>query len=315
VAATRGDFREVASLALSPAGLRAPDSNESAAHLPLSAIAGVNLEPEIAAIPHFNGERMNEVRGYITAGVLPAQVLGDFQQRLDEAGFELPPGYRLAYGGESDKRDQAVGNLMSSVGVLMVLLVATLVLSFGSFRMAGLIGVVGVLSIGLGLGALAVVGYPFGFMAIVGSMGLAGVAINDSIVVLAALREDEDARTGDPDAVRNVVVRASRHVFSTTLTTIAGFLPLLLSGGGFWPPLATTISGGVAGATLLALAFVPAGYVMLMCRGCAKRRQQKQDAAETEELPVDEPTEVEDPEEAPVLIAHTRLPLRAATGG
>ena len=217
----RGDLSEIASLALSPAGVptssnRVDEDNANglSGHLPLSALAEVSLQPEVAAIPHFNSKRMNEVRAYITAGVLPAQVLGDFQQRLAESGFELPPGYELKYGGEADKRDQAVGNLLSSVGVLMVLMVATLVLSFGSFRMAGLIGVVGALSIGLGVGALAVAGYPFGFMAIVGTMGLAGVAINDSIVVLAALREDERARTGDPDAVRDVVVRASRHVIS-----------------------------------------------------------------------------------------------------
>ncbi len=305
----RGDLSEVSALALTTSNGTANDTtNGLSSHLPLSAIADLSLQPEIAAIPHFNSRRMNEVRAYITAGVLPAEVLADFQQRLEERDFKLPPGYELSYGGEADKRDQAVGNLMSSVGVLMVLMVATLVLSFGSFRMAALIGVVGLLSIGLGMGALAVVGYPFGFMAIVGTMGLAGVAINDSIVVLAALREDEHARTGDPDAVRDVVVRASRHVISTTLTTVAGFLPLLLGGGGFWPPLATTIAGGVTGATLLALALVPAGYILLMCPGCRKRR--------SIEEPTDIPAQADDTDQevgTPVLVAHTRVPATAVT--
>jgi len=99
-------------------------------------------------------------------------------------------------------------------------------------------------------------------------MGLVGVAINDSIVVLAALREDPLAREGDPAAVRDVVLRSTRHVLATTLTTVAGFLPLMLGGGGFWPPLATSIAGGVSGATILAIFFVPSGYVLVMCRGC-----------------------------------------------
>ena len=81
--------------------------------------------------------------------------------------------------------------------------------------------------------------------------------------VLAALREDERARSGDPGAVRDVVVRSSRHVFATTFTTIAGFLPLIIAGGGFWPPLAITIAGGVGGATLLALVFVPSSYLLV----------------------------------------------------
>ena len=103
-------------------------------------------------------------------------------------------------------------------------------------------------------------------MAIVGTMGLIGVAINDSIVVLAALRKDERARAGDVDATLHVVSGATRHVLSTSLTTMAGFTPLLLAGGGFWPPLAVAIGGGVAGATLLALTFVPAASILLARR-------------------------------------------------
>jgi len=132
---------------------------------------------------------------------------------------------------------------------------------------AALVGAVGMLSVGLGLGALSVFGHPFGFMAIIGSMGLAGVAINDAIVVLAALREDPDARRGDPIAVRNVVTHSTRHVVATSLTTMAGFAPLVIAGGGFWPPLAIAISGGVGGATILALYFIPSAYVLAMGSG------------------------------------------------
>ena len=96
-----------------------------------------------------------------------------------------------------------------------------------------------------------------------------GVAINDAIVVAAAIREDEHARKGDPQAVADVVVRSPRHVLATTVTTIVGFLSLILSGGGFWPPMAVAIAGGVTGATILALCFVPSAYVLVMCPKCA----------------------------------------------
>ena len=109
-------------------------------------------------------------------------------------------------------------------------------------------------------------GFPFGFMAIIGTMGLVGVAINDSIVVLAAIQEDEAAKNGNETVILEVVLRASRHVVATSLTTIAGFLPLIIAGGGFWPPLAVTIAGGVGGATILALVFVPSCYLILMKR-------------------------------------------------
>jgi multidrug efflux pump subunit AcrB len=236
------------------------------AFLPADALAEFRPVWARATIPHFNGVRMNEVQAYVQAGVLPDQALEAFQRRLAESGFEMPPGYRMEFGGEASKRDDAVGNLFSSVGILIVLMIATLVLSFGSFRMTGIIGGVAVLAVGLGLGSLWLFGYPFGFMAIIGTMGLIGVAINDSIVVLAALREDERARIGDVDGIVEVVNHATRHVLSTTMTTVAGFLPLILAGGQFWPPLAVAISGGVAGATAIALLSVPAAYRMAMCR-------------------------------------------------
>jgi len=94
-------------------------------------------------------------------------------------------------------------------------------MSFGFFRMAVIIGAVAMLSAGLALGATWVFGWPFGFMAIIGSMGLTRVAINDSILVLAAVQQDPEARAGDPDAIRDVVVRSTRHVTATSLTTVA----------------------------------------------------------------------------------------------
>ena len=155
---------------------------------------------------------------------------------------------------------------MASVGILVVLMIATLVLSFGSFRVAAIVGFVGILSIGLGLGALWIFDYPFGFMAIVGAMGLMGVAINDTIVVLAAIQDNEAAAAGDRVAMRETVSVATRHIISTSLTTMAGFAPLILGGGGFWPPLAVAIAGGVGGATILALYLAPSAYLLLMCR-------------------------------------------------
>ena len=254
------DLRRLESLDVYPlqafqGGARAP--------VPLSALGAFELRPQLARIPRRNGQRSNTVQGYVEAGVLPSRALAGFRRALEARGLELPPGYQVQYGGESEERDRAVTNLMASAGVLLVLMAASLVLAFDSFRYAALISTVGALSVGLGLGALWVFDYPFGFMAIVGTMGLVGVAINDAIVVLAALRDDPRVRAGDAVAAREVVVTSTRHVVATTLTTTAGFVPLIVAGGAFWRPLAVAIAGGVLGATLLALLFVPSAVLLL----------------------------------------------------
>jgi Cu/Ag efflux pump CusA len=100
----------------------------------------------------------------------------------------------------------------------------------------------------------------------------ARAAFNDSIVVLAVLRENPQARQGDARVTAAVVMHATRHVLATTCTTIIGFIPLILDRTGFWPPLAIAIAGGLGGATLLALYYIPAAHLLMDRR---QRRQQR----------------------------------------
>ncbi len=231
--------------------------------LPLRAIAEAELTPEIAGITRRNGERTNTIQAFLVPYTLIAESLADFRGRLDAAGVDLPVGYRIEFGGEDELRGESMSNLMAFALPLLVLMAATAVLAFDSFRYASIVWIVALLSIGLALLGVWAFGYPMGFVAIVGTMGLMGLAINDAIVVLAALRSNPRCRDGDLDVVENVVVGATRHILATTFTTIGGFLPLILFGGRFWPPLATAIAGGVGGASILALYLVPATFLLL----------------------------------------------------
>lgn len=243
-----------------------PGMGEGRPLVPLSAIATPSLRPERASISRRAGERVNTISGYLEAGVLPSTVLLAYRAALEDAEFTMPAGMRLEFGGEQAERDEAVGKLLASVAVLLVLMLTSLVVAFSSFRLTGLIGIVAVLSIGLGLASLFLFRETFGFMAIVGIMGLVGIAINDAIAVIAALHSDEATARGDVDGTVEVVIRSTRHILATTVTTVAGFLPLLLGGEAFWRPLGLAISGGVVGATIIALILVPSLYRFLYMR-------------------------------------------------
>ncbi|MGB6295964.1 MAG: efflux RND transporter permease subunit [Rivularia sp. (in: cyanobacteria)] len=262
----RGNLSQITSLDLLADSSINRKGNNPLAAVPLFSLGKVQLKPELAQITHYNGQRVNTVQGFLNAGVLPAEILSQFKAKLENNKFTLPPGYRFEFGGEQEQRNDAVGGLVSTVGVLIILMIATLVLSLGSFQLAGVIGIVAVASFGLGLFSIWLFGYPFGFNPIIGSVGLIGVAVNDSIVVLSAISNHPIAKTGNPKAIQKVVLHSTRHVLTTTLTTAIGFVPLLLSGGEFWPPLAVAIAGGVVGATLLALYFVPAAYYLIKSR-------------------------------------------------
>ena len=272
----RADLAHIASNALLPPQRLGVDA-ESVPGVPLSAFTRLNLVPEVNAITRTAGERVNTAQAFIEPFHLPGDTLKDFRRRLAASDFVLPPGYRLEYGGETKESANARQSLFGLVLPLMVLMIGTVVLAFNSFRLAGIIGLVAVQSVGLALLTLWLFGYPMGFMAVLGTMGLIGLAINDSIVVLSSLNRDRAARAGDPVAIRKVVVAGTRHIVSTTLTTIGGFLPLILFGGAFWPPLAIAISGGLVGATLLALLFVPAVFTYVVRRD--RRRRERVAAA------------------------------------
>ena len=232
--------------------------------VPLEAIGQFSLRPELAGITHRNGERVNNILAYTRPDTLTLDVTQKILNRLDAENFAMAPGYRLTVAGDSEEQQRAMGSLKTYLPVLLVLMVATLVLSFQSFILAIFIGLVAVLSVGLGMLSLWMSQYPIGFNPILGTLGLVGIAINGSIVVLAAIRANPQASSGDIAAIIDETMQSTRHIVSTTLTTVAGFIPLLLfTGGEFWPPLAVVIAGGVAFSITLSLLFTPALYALI----------------------------------------------------
>ncbi len=252
----RGSIDDISTLRLALPG--------SSDWVPAVALGELKLHPELTSITRRNGERTNEIHGFLRQGALPIEVTREVLQSIDGGAVQLPPGYRIETAGDSAEQAQAIGQLLTYVPVLATLMVTTLVLSFRSFALAGLIGIVAVFSVGLGMLSLWAGGYPLGFNPIIGSAGLIGVAINGSIVVLAAIRANPAARHGDASAIVDETIGATRHIVSTTLTTVAGFMPLLLfTGGDFWPPLAIVIAGGVGLGAPLALLLTPAAYTLM----------------------------------------------------
>ena len=234
--------------------------------LSLTSLGEIAYEPAAGAVSRRQGQRVNTVEIFLRAGVLPAVVQERIETALAESDLVIPPGYRLEFGGEGAERDSAVGNLMANVGLILILLVITVVLSFNSFRISLIIFSVAGLSIGLGLLCVWAFGYPFGFQVIVGLMGLMGLAINAAIVILAELKSNPQAVTGQPIAIRESVMNCTRHIGSTTLTTLGGFMPLILAGGGFWPPFAIAIAGGTVLTSVLSFLLVPAAFRLFTLR-------------------------------------------------
>ena len=154
----RGQLDTVASLDLLASG-----TDGSVRSVPLEAVGTVGHSTGFSpAITHRDGQRCMTVQSYITAGVLPAKVLHAVQKEAAAYGdLPLPAGYRMKVGRRvGKKRRVRQQTVVGSMGLLVLLLLATLVLSFNSFRSAAIITLVGALSVGLGQLSLFLFGYP-----------------------------------------------------------------------------------------------------------------------------------------------------------
>ncbi|MEL6596393.1 MAG: efflux RND transporter permease subunit [Pseudomonadota bacterium] len=246
--------------------------------VPLSELALPVIEPAESVITRRNGERSNTVQAYIVPGVLPEEALQSVLGSLEDRGFTMPAGYRMELGGDSDARSNTVGNLLASIGLIVTLTIATIALTFNSFRLTAVALVVCVLSAGLSMLSLAIMQYPFGINAIIGVIGSIGVSINAAIIILTGLKGDADAAAGDRAAMTRVVTGSSRHIFSTTITTFGGFLPLILEGGGFWPPFAVAIAGGVLLSAVVSFYFTPPMFALIYRKKPAAQETAKPDS-------------------------------------
>ncbi len=262
---TRSNVERVRATALIAPGMQSEVSGYRG--VPLESLVDTDLRPVLDGIPHRNGRRVNTIRGYTHANVFPETAFTELREILTSDPIEVPPGYDLEIGGDAAERKEAMGSLFAFVPVLVVLMLAVVALSLNSFRLAAVIFAVAIQSMGLGFLSLTVLRYPLGFQAMIGQIGLIGVAINAAIIINAALQTRPAALAGSVDDIRDTVIRdTSRHIISTTITTFGGFLPLILTPGGFWPPFATGIAGGVLLSTVVSFYFVPAAFLVITRR-------------------------------------------------
>lgn len=232
--------------------------------VPLSAVGKLALRPELAETTRYNGVRSNIIKGYTTTEALPINVAQRVLSQLDAEGFELPNGYRLELGGTVEQEEETRSDLVKPLPILGVFMAAILILTFRSVLLASVLGVVAIMSVGMAILSTWLIDFPISFNTFMGTFALIGVALNDSIVVIAAIRANPRAAAGSPAAIVEEVLQTTRHVISTTLTTIGGFLPLIvIVGGDFWPSMSIVLAGGITGASILALFFIPAAYMLL----------------------------------------------------
>jgi len=252
--------------------------------VPLDALARVETRWQPAKILRHKQGRAIEVRCRVREGLLPSNVLDAAMRRVREIERSLPPGFRIEITGEQEQIHKVLGKVTRAFMVSFLLIVLCLIVQYNSLVKPLIILVTLPMAAIGALAGLYLTGRPLSFMAQLGLLSLAGIVLNDAIVLIefteTLIREklakgEGLAAPGEKscsgltrDAFRECIVRGGRMrllpICLTTLTTVGGLLPLALLGGPMWEPMAIVIISGLLVATLLTLLVLPGIFAIFV---------------------------------------------------
>ena len=259
------DVRQLESLSIFAQG--------SGINVPLGQVAQVVPQWQLPRIKRRDLNRTLTVTCDAASGFTARDVTDALVPWLEEDSQSWKPGYRYELGGESEESGDAMGAVLSKLPLSGFLILGLLVLQFNSIRKTFIVlstiplGLIGVVA------GLLVFRSFFGFFAFLGLISLAGIVINNAILLLDRIQiEQERAGRASVDAIVAAARQRFRPILLTTCTTTLGLVPLYLGGGLMWEPMAVSIMGGLLFATVITLLFVPVLYKILFRVRCAARR-------------------------------------------
>lgn len=195
-----------------------------------------------------------------TAGGLQAPtVYQRLEAQIDGIRQGLPAGAAIVEGGTVEESATSNASLVAKVPLMAMLMLTVLMIQLQSFQRLFLVVSVAPLgAIGI-VAALMLTGSPLGFVAILGVIALIGMIIRNSVILVDQVERNRSAGLDPWTAVVEAAMSRLRPILLTAAAAILGMVPIMRDV--FWGPMAFTIVGGLAGATLLTLLFLPALYV------------------------------------------------------
>lgn len=238
--------------------------------VPLKQITSVELAPALLSIRHRNGEKVINVSADIQEKVKLQKVLSQFEKQKGNLVFA--EGINVEIGGEVEDIEQSYRELFLSMIVAVMLIAVILVLQFNSFKQPFIImftlplAVIGVV---LGLNILRM---PFSFTAFLGIVSLAGIAVNDAIVLIDRVNKNLKVGIERVEAIAEAGSARMQPIFLTSLTTIFGVLPLVFADE-LWRGFSVALISGLIFSTLLTLIVIPILYNAITPSKYKKRKK------------------------------------------
>ncbi|MGA4446968.1 efflux RND transporter permease subunit [Ectopseudomonas chengduensis] len=251
----RGTPQERKALSLLPSLAVPTDSGRSVA---LSQVATLEYGFEEGIIWHRNRLPNVTVRADVYGKQQPASLTQQILPTLDPIRAELPAGYLLEVGGTVEDSQRGQKSVNAGIPLFIVVVLTLLMLQLKSFSRSAMVFLTAPLGlIGVTL-FLLIFRQPFGFVAMLGTIALAGMIMRNSVILVDQIEQDISHGLDRWHAVIEATVRRFRPIVLTALAAVLAMIPL--SRSVFFGPMAVAIMGGLVVATALTLLFLPALY-------------------------------------------------------
>ncbi len=224
----------------------------------LSQVATMEYGFEDGIIWHRNRLPTVTVRADISDGMQALDVVHQIVPTLDGIRAELPSGYLLETGGTVEDSARGQNSIKAGMPLFLVVVATLLMLQLRSFSRAAMVLVTAPLGI---IGAtlfLLLFRAPFGFVALLGTIALAGMIMRNSVILIDQIQQDIDAGHDRWHSIIDATVRRFRPIVLTALAAVLAMIPL--SRSAFYGSMAISIMGGLIVGTVLTLVFLPALY-------------------------------------------------------
>jgi multidrug efflux pump subunit AcrB len=235
-------------------------TSKSGRSIPLSQIGHVEVRPEEPILRRRDRTPTITVQCDINEALQPPQVSSEIQAALAPLIARLPDQYRIEMGGNIEESSKANAALVPIFPIMILFTLMVIVFQVRSLPAMAMVFLTAPLGLLGTVPVLLLFGQPFGFNAILGLIGLSGILMRNTLILIGQIQSNEAEGLDSYHAVIEATVQRARPVILTALAAVLAFIPLTQSV--FWGSMAYTLIGGTAAGTVLILLFLPALYAI-----------------------------------------------------
>ena len=239
-------------------------AQNSGKSVPLLQVASIDPQWQYAKIKRLDIDRTINVSSELNATGNASSIMKIMTPYMEETSANWPEGYTYKFGGDAENTAENMGAVISYLPLSGFIILLLLIIMFNSIRKTIMVAAtipLGIIGVVIGL---LIFQEPFGFMPFLGVISLAGIVINNAIVLIDRIQiEESEIKRPIQDAIIAACLQRFRPILLATFTTVLGLIPLYISGGEMWEGMAVSIMIGLLFGTVITLLFIPSFYSIL----------------------------------------------------